>query len=139
MQIINTIYSKWIVKITNKSNENIKKYCKIKHMKNNKEIFEQFKKDIVIDDVDKLKQTYKIRVYEWIPIIGAILYLLRMAINIAGINRGLLRKNITYFHILFVFCTIFIWHYLMIFLPIFYYIILNLSISKTINDLKYKN
>lgn len=98
--------------------------------------FEIYKKKIVEEDVETLEQQYNLHWYEWIPIIGAFIYLLRMSIVLSGINRGSLRKNITKYHIYFIFGTIFIWHYLTLVFGWCLYIIIKKGIVATKKELE---
>ena len=86
----------------------------------NEKQFEEYKRRIVDEDIKKVETNYKIRWFEWFPVLGAIFYLLRTGILFQSINRGLLRKNITKYHLYFQFGTLFIYNYLLIFFTLFH-------------------
>lgn len=101
----------------------------------NEKQFEEYKRRIVNEDIKKVEINYKIRWFEWFPVLGAIFYLLRMGILFQSINRGLLRKNITKYQLYLQFGTIFIYNSLLIFLPCFMYFVINLGLKNTKKEL----
>ena len=87
---------------------------------------------IINDDVKTFEKNCKMKWFEWIPVIGAYIYILRMTYYINGINRGALRKNIFLCQIVYVLATlVYPGIYILLLFPVVYFYILKFAIKRT--------
>ena len=94
--------------------------------------FKTYKVEVVKDDIKKMRTNLKPRWYENIIIFGILAYIIRLNINLAGVDRGLLRKQIFIHHIYFALGMLFYFYILIYILtPWLSYGIYKLSIDKT--------
>ena len=80
---------------------------------NGKMNFEEYKIKATKDDVEKLEKKIKIFWWENIPVIGCIIYIIRMGVNQQDIDRGILRKQIVIYNLIFTFALLFYIHLLL--------------------------
>ena len=102
-------------------------------MKNdNKMTFSEYKIRATKNDVQQLSRVYKPYWWENIVVIGPMIYHIRMGIEVAGIDRGPLRRQITKWNVIFTFALlIYIYSVIMLLTPWLMYGILKISITKT--------
>ena len=84
------------------------------------------------EDIKKFSGKMKPFWWENIPIIGGLIYMIRMFINQMDIDRGTLKKQIFIYHIIFMFCFLmYIYTLLSLITPWYTYSIYKLGVNKT--------
>ncbi len=107
----------------------IKKTNKISDDK--KMSYREYKQLATANDVAKMRVNLKPRIWENIPLIGCIGYLIRITLKKSDIDRGPLRREMTKYQIIMMFCTIFIFNYIVLLTPWMFYLVAKLAVDKT--------
>ena len=101
-------------------------------VKESKISFDEYRIKATNEDIKKLDAKIKPFWWENIPVIGCLAYLIRTTINQQDIDRGLLRKQILKYNLIFLFSTLFVGYGLLrILTPWFLYFIYKIAIKKT--------
>ena len=96
----------------------------------------QYKKDIVKDDIKKLKKMMVIKSWEHIPIIGGLSYAVRFQYAVQGIDRGLLRKKIWKWNTIVLLCgLVYITGVIFLLTPWLTHFIIQKAITETENQM----
>ena len=107
---------------------------------NTKISFSEYKIKATQADVASMKAHMKPKAWENIPVIGAIIYIIRMQYRIMGIDRGPLRQQIWKWNLIFVLAMLLYIHVaVMILTPWLLYAQLEVAINQTENMIKKNN
>ena len=104
---------------------------------NKKFSISEYKREVVKDDIIKMKKMMVIKPWEYIPVIGVIIYIIRFQYAVQGIDRGLLRKKIWKWHVIVTLVgLLYISAALMLLTPYLTYFIIKKSITETEQEME---